>query len=119
MKKISKTQKIKEALLSNEDTKSISKRLKVPVQTVYTVKWHMKKKGINPDAPRQRIRMTDSVKKELENYEANTKLMLSKNEVHEFIKDEISWIDNQIEQLRTIRAFLAIREAQLKPDLNG
>lgn len=108
MKKISKTQKIKEALLSNEDAKSISKRLKVPVQTVYTVKWHMKKKGINPDAPRQRLRMADSVKKEL-----------PKDEVHEFIKDEISWIDSQIEQLRTIRAFLAIREAQLKPNLNG
>lgn len=108
MKKISKTQKIKEALLSNEDTKSISKRLKVPVQTVYTVKWHMKKKGINPDALRQRLRMTDSVKEEP-----------PKDEVHEFIKDEISWIDNQIEQLRTIRAFLAIREAQLKPNLNG
>lgn len=117
MKKISKTQKIKEALLSNEDAKSISKRLRVPIQSVYTVKWKLKKKGINPDAPRQRIRMTDSVKKELENYEANTKLL--KDEVHEFIKDEISWIDNQIEQLRTIRAFLAIREAQLKPDLNG
>jgi len=103
-KKTSKAQKIREALANGEKPADIAKRLKTPIQTVYTINWSLKKKGINLQSPRPRLRMSAPVKEDK-----------SENAVRDFIKVEISWIDNQIEQLRTIRAFLAIREAQLKP----
>lgn len=112
MKKVSKSQLIREALAKGGKPADIAKQLKVPIQSVYTMNWVMKKGKKSKKVKTPKIPKTVTVTA------SKAAPKLDDDSVAEFIRDEISWIDSQIDQLRTIRAFLAIRESQYKQNGN-
>jgi hypothetical protein len=94
MRKTTKSVQIRKAISEGKTPTAIAKELKVPVNTVYTVRWKMNK------AVKQ-----DSVKLPMQH-------LATPNA--DFVRDELANIERQIDNLNTIASFLAIRLRQLE-----
>ena len=112
--KMSNASKIRAALRAGEKPKEISQRLKVPINTVYTVNWKMKK------AKRIVVTKTQSdlAKKLGVPIQAYAKEMLrmqaKPTPLADFVRAELANLDHDINRLENIRAFLTLRLQQLE-----
>lgn len=133
--KMSKSDKIRAAIKAGKSTKEIVENLKVPISSVYTVRWRMKK-----EAAKKRVVITSDqaflAKKlgvPLEIYARELIKAKSKKvgrpkkvqippapkvsaptPVRDFVLQEMVNIEHQIDRLNTIRSFLSIRLQQLE-----
>ena len=98
--KMSNAAKIRAALAAGDEAKNISQRLKVPISTVYTLKWKMKN---GKTATRKVPFVIDTI----EPIKKSTPLA-------DFISEEIKTLDYDIDRLQNIRAFLSLRRQQLE-----
>ena len=97
--KMSNAAKIRAALAAGDGAKNISQRLKVPISTVYTLKWKMKN-------GKKVTRKVPFVIDTIEPIKKSTPLA-------DFIGEEIKALDYDIDRLQNIRAFLSLRQQQL------
>lgn len=116
--KTSNAEKIRTAVKAGEKPKEISKRLNIPVSTVYTVSWKMRN-------PKKRKRVVISSRqaelaKRLEiPIKAYAKQLVKLSEPKtatpyaDFIREELENVEQQIGRLQTIASFLTIRQQQL------
>ena len=103
----SKSQKVREAIEQGLSNKEIVEKLKIPVSTVYTVRWAVKK-GIQPKKlgrPRKHkahVRVATPVAPK------------STTPMSDFLREELAGIERQIDNLHTIASFLTIRLRQME-----
>lgn len=106
--KMSNAAKIRAALAAGDKPKNISQRLNVPISTVYTVNWKMKKRPKKIGRPKKVLTfntlkgVADKLQKENDNVAVN------------FVREELASIERQIDNLHTIASFLAIRLRQME-----
>ena len=112
--KMSNAAKIRSALQAGETAKEISQRLKVPISTVYTVNWKMKKAKKVVLTKRQ----ADLAKKlniPIKTYAKELLRAQAKpTPLADFVRAELANIEGQISRLGTIASFLSIRLQQLE-----
>lgn len=105
---MTKSQLIKSMLLGGKTPKEISHSLNVPVGSVYTARWQMKKEGKRRKVGRpKKIVQTLKFKNSQPPAPKYTPLA-------NFVLQEMVNIEHQIDRLNTIRSFLSIRLQQLE-----
>ena len=97
--KMSNAAKIRAALAVGDKPKNISQRLKVPISTVYTLKWKMKNGKV---AKRKVPFVVDQIK------------AIKSTPLADFIREELASVERQIDNLHTIASFLAVRLRQME-----
>lgn len=100
MKKVSKSVKIRKELLAGHKPAEIAKMLKVPVNYVYTENWKMKNEK-------------QSKKKQM-GIKAMPKFVPKEDLAVNFLREELANIEQKIDDLNTIAAFLAVRLRQME-----
>jgi len=114
--KTSNAEKIREAVKAGEKPRDISKRLNIPVSTVYTVSWKMRqpKKRKRIVISKERADLAKRLNIPLEKY-ARALVAAEKKATPyaDFIKEELENVEQQIGRLQTIASFLTIRQQQL------
>jgi hypothetical protein len=95
MKKTTKSVQIRKAINEGKTPRTIAKELKVPVNTVYTLRWKM-----NKEVKQDGVKVSPM------------KILSTPNA--DFVRDELANIERQIDNLNTIASFLAIRLRQLE-----
>ena len=126
MKTKSKAEKIRAAIKAGHSIKDIQTKFKVPLQSIYTVRWQLKK-AQNKKEPIKKVLIrkseADVAKKlgvpfkayveekiKLENAKPTTEYPIEM----ETYMDDLAEIRRQISNLHTIEAFLQIRVDQMR-----
>ena len=102
MKTKSQAAKIRELLMKETPPKEIAEQLKVPISTVYTVRWKMKK--AKPTAEVQ-----TKVKQMLDRTKPKAKEIQRHNELLEYLIEEMEETNRLISDATAIRTYLAVR----------
>lgn len=98
MKTKSQAAKIRELLVKNVAPKEIAEQLKVPISTVYTVRWKMKK-----------TKPTPQIKASSPAIKSKTKEINRHNELLEYLMEEMQETNRLINDATAIRTYLAVR----------
>jgi len=96
----SKAAKIRELVMQELPPKDIAAKLKVPVSTVYTTRWKMKK-----TKPTPQVKAT--IKKELG--KAKSRDVARHNELLDYLMKELQETNKLISDAEAIRTYLAVR----------
>lgn len=100
MKTKSQAAKIRELLMKETPPKEIAEQLKVPISTVYTVRWKMKKAKPTAEAKTKIKQLLDRTKsKELNRH----------NELLSYLMQEMEETNRLISDATAIRTYLAVR----------
>lgn len=125
MKTKSKAAKIREAIAAGEKPADVAKRLRVPVSTVYTTRWKMKKEGNKRVviskaeahvAKKLGVTYEEYAKEKLKLQQQTETQKVENNlplEYEAYMQDLLE-IRRQIDNLHTIEAFLQIRVDQMR-----
>lgn len=125
MKTKSKAAKIREAIAAGEKPADVAKRLRVPVSTVYTTRWKMKKEGSKRVviskaeahvAKKLGVTYEEYAKEKLKLQQQTETQKVENNlplEYEAYMQDLLE-IRRQIDNLHTIEAFLQIRVDQMR-----
>lgn len=98
----SKAAKIRDMVMQEIPPKDIAAKLKVPISTVYTVRWKMKK--TKPTAEVQ-----TKVKQMLDRTKPKAKEIQRHNELLEYLMKEMQETNKLISDAEAIRTYLAVR----------
>lgn len=98
----SKAAKIRDMVMQEIPPKDIAAKLKVPISTVYTVRWKMKK--TKPTAEVQ-----TKVKQMLDRTKPKAKEIQRHNELLEYLIEEMEETNRLINDATAIRTYLAVR----------